>query len=336
MSNGFKLNEEMYSFEQATQRFEAFESFLLENGIRIKPESELERLCLSIYDVLYKHNVPASQDPNADIRPLLRDILGMNALIHKILKVKDCPTVKTIVAHLDLLNQGNPLQNVLTPVTDQASNKIFELLIACAFMIHATDVELEDPYVSKGDNPDVLGSLCDYRFGIACKVAHALKGKTIFDTIEKGVNQIERSPAEVGVVIINVKNIINHDNYWTITNQQEWKSGAEPLFSGYKDYKYARDLLIQEVNSIADIVFEAVAANDLKELFNGKKSIPVLLFFVSTAIGTVIGGKPLPSSLGFLRMFTIDSISSNESRLIKLLNDGLQYRPRLTIPSNKT
>ena len=279
MSNGYNLNADMYSFEQAVQNLEAFEFFLSENRIQINPGSELERLCLSIFDVLYKHNVPVSQNPNTDIRPWLRDILGMNTLIYKILKIKDYPSIKTIIPHLDLLNQGNPLQNVLTPVTDQASNKIFELFIACAFMIHASDVELEDPFVSKGDNPDVLGSLCDYRFGIACKVAHALKGKTIFDTIEKGVDQIECSPAEVGVVIINVKNIINHDRYWTITNQQEWKLGAKPLFSSCKNYIYARDLLIQEVNSIADIVFKAVTANDLKELFNGKKAIPTLLFF---------------------------------------------------------
>ena len=329
MEESFEFNEEMYSFEQASKRLEAFKAFLGKHDIQIEANSDLKRLALSIVDVLYKHDFPAHQDPNMDIRPWLRDVLGMNDLIHKILRVKDHPSISKVVAHLRLLNKGCPLQNVQTLVTDQASNKLFELLVCCALMVHSADVDIEDPDLAKGDNPDVIGTLLGRRWGFACKVAHALKGKTIFDSIEKGIHQIETSSAEVGVVIVNVKNIIKHDNYWKIINEQDWKSGAEPLFSGYKDHNVAANHLNNEISSIAALILKEIPITEFRKLFINKKAIPTMLFFVSTAIGTEISGKPMPASIGFLRAFDIAPISEDKYDALTLLNDGLQYRSRI-------
>ena len=50
----------------------------------------------------------------------------------------------------------DPLQTTAGPGTDSGANKLFELLVACFAMQCGTDVALDDPDSSKGDNPDVL------------------------------------------------------------------------------------------------------------------------------------------------------------------------------------
>ena len=115
----------VYTFEQAQKRLEAFEEFLKAKGINIEPGTELERCTLNIYDVLYKHNDYKIQNQYEDIRPWIRNILGMNNLIYLLLEIKDHPCIDQTVEHLAMLNEGNPLQNVPTSVIYESSNKIF-------------------------------------------------------------------------------------------------------------------------------------------------------------------------------------------------------------------
>jgi hypothetical protein len=283
-----------------------------------------------VHDVLYKHRVPSSQDPLADIRPWLREALGMNALIHKLLRVEHHASFKQITKHLSLLNSGFPPQNIPASVLDQSSNKIFELLLAAAIMQHGTDVELDDPKNPRGDNPDVLATISARRWGFACKVAHSRNGKTIFDSIRKGVKQIEVSPAEVGLVVVNIKNIIQHDDYWSILNLDEWRSGQSPVFSGYPSADDAVAALNEEVSGIAQQIIKDVDPGDLVETFLGKKSIPAIAFYVAMAIGTVLLSSPMPASVGFIRMFEVAQVRPEDEEHLSLVNDGMQYSPRLT------
>lgn len=329
MLDEIAMNRDTYSFEEADQRVEQFERLLRQNGIAIQPNSPLERLCLSVHDVLYKHRVPSSQDPLADIRPWLREVIGMNDLIHKLLRVQHHASFRQMARHLSLLNSGYPLQNIPTSVLDQSSNKIFELLLAAAVMQHGTDVELDDPENSGGDNPDVLATIGAKRWGFACKVAHSGNGKTIFDSISKGVEQIEVSPAEVGLVVVNLKNILRHDNYWSILNVDEWRSGQSPVFSGYSSVDDAVDAMNQEVSGIEQQIRKDVDPGDLAETFFGKKSIPAIAFYVATAITTVLLSSPIPASLGFIRMFEIGQVRPEDREHLTLVNDGIQYSPRL-------
>ncbi len=74
-----------------------------------------------------------------------------------IVKSEDLPDLGGMIPHLALLNAGSFLQNTRALTNDQASNKLFELLIGLAALnIPNTKVELDDPDHSKGDNPDVV------------------------------------------------------------------------------------------------------------------------------------------------------------------------------------
>lgn len=319
------FTKDKYSFQQASDEMSKFEQILDKSGIKIKNGSELERIGLNIYDVLYEHKFPSSQVLNRDIRHWLREVLGMNHLIQRIIKVEKHPAFDEIIAHLKLLNDCTPVQSIPTSVTDQKSNKVFELLIACSIMQFTNNVQLDDPQSSKGDNPDILADINNKKWGFACKVAHSMKGKTLFDNILKGLNQIENSNADTGVVIINLKNIIEHDSYWEILNENEWKNGAQPEFSCFRDYKDAAENLIKEFKNIEKLIQKEVGNDAIIDAFKGKKSIPGVIWYVHTAIGTIIDSLPIPTTIGFLVFgLSVNNLSKNEEEVLNKLNFGLK------------
>lgn len=325
------MNKDSYSFSKAQDDFEKFETLLRTKGIPVVPNSDLERLGLSVYDLLFRHEHPEIQNSNDDIRPFVREALGLNDLVGKVLKIKGNPSFGSLLDHFRLLNKGNPQQNAVTLVTDQASNKLFELLIACALMVHSDEVSLAHPDLENTDNPDVLARFGKALFGFACKVPHSPNGKTLFGNVRKAVEQINRSKADVGVVIMNLKNLLNHDDLWPILNETEWKNGAEPLFSGYLDSDDATNKLRSEVDQIVESIASEISKEDLVETFFGGKALPAIVFYVPTVVGTVVGGRPQLTSLGFLNMYEFGEIGADERIVLELLNDGFQLKQRLRI-----
>jgi hypothetical protein len=138
-------------------------------------------------------------------------------MARKFLNVRTHPDVDQLHGHLELLNSANPAMSRprrLTdpPLTDDAANKITELLVAALVMRFARAVELDPPQGRAGGaNPDILSTVDGMRWGFACKTMTSPNPKTMFDRICDGVDQIEVSPAQRGVVIVNVKNIVDHD-----------------------------------------------------------------------------------------------------------------------------
>lgn len=136
-----------------------------------------------------------------------------------------------LVPHLQLLNTSST--SVLTTkskVTDDGNNKLFELYIALLCMGFSDNVDLDDPKNSKGDNPDIIFDYKGEKWAIACKAMHSDKEKTLYDTIVKGTDQINRSIAVKGIVAVNLKNIIARDEIWPITNPDQVAKGEDPLF----------------------------------------------------------------------------------------------------------
>jgi hypothetical protein len=315
----------VYTFNQARKKMEVFESFLKERDIIIEPGSELESFTLNIYDVLYKQLDPKIQNQYEDIRPWIRNILGMNNLIHLILEIKDHPSIEQLLEHLLMLNKGNPLQNVPTSVLDDSSNKIFELLVAAAVMKFTDSIELESPKVGLSRNPDIIFETSNVSWGVACKVMHSKKGKSIFDNIIKGIDQIEKSRADKGIVIINIKNLIDHDKYWSIRNEIDWKAGKSPLFGGYKNHNVAFDHLLIESEEIAQLVSDAIGEEDMINAFQGKKALPAFIFYVSSACGIVMNNNPIPTNMGFLLCKSIKELNTKDAEVLELINHSLQY-----------
>jgi hypothetical protein len=96
------------------------------------------------------------------------------------------------------------------------------------------EVILDSPFLAKGDNPDILAMIDGQCWGFACKTIYGSSGKTFFDRLEEGVEQIEAAPkAQVGAVVMNFRNVISHEKCWPILNEAEYRNGAGPIFAAY-------------------------------------------------------------------------------------------------------
>lgn len=152
----------MFDFEHALNRF----------GVAIQNGSELEGACCSILEVLGKNQNPSVRAPDEDIREVFTDVLGIWTFLKKVVRHQDHVCFPQFVPHLNLLNKGTVVQNKRVRACQDATNKIFELLLALILLDISTDVALDHPDLAKGDNPDVLATIDDMRWGFACKIIY--------------------------------------------------------------------------------------------------------------------------------------------------------------------
>lgn len=200
------------SFERAAEIVDQFISILAERGIDLKSGSRAESEALAAADVLEMWKNPCRRP--VDLRPVARAAMGFVDLAGKVVGVKDHPNFDQLLPHLKMLSETTVLQNYASTVTDAAANKVIELYVACLTMTFSTNIALDHPINSKGDNPDVM---CDFRcqrWGLALKSLHSSNPRTIYDNIKKATDQIEASSATRGLVILNVKNLLDYDTLW--------------------------------------------------------------------------------------------------------------------------
>jgi len=318
------IHDQFYTYFDVEKLVQDFELILNQYGIEIQRSSELERLCLNIIDIKEKHPKPNLRAPHEDIRPYFRELLGLQDLMSKVVRAKDHPRFCSIIPHLKKLNIANPLQNINTSVLNAENNKLFELYMATLCMnISQGDITVDDPDFSRGDNPDIISYIGDRVWGFACKALHSSNVQTIFENIEKAVQQIESSSADVGIPILSIKNVINHDEFWPLQGQYE--NTGEQLFGAYIDlstpismiYEYTRELHSQLVSEIGESSFF--------ELFQGKKSHPVCLIYCATATSIIINDLPIPTRLNMFNILTFSpNINDECSKILEELNHQLQ------------
>ena len=229
---------EIHSYKNLQNLALLFEETLNELGITIRQGSLLENLFLNVIDI-YEKYLHAEQRPggSVDIRKLYRDFLGFSDFAVKIISCKTHNEFSKLKPHLQLLNEGAVVQNSISSVLDQPTNKLFELFFACLCMgAGSQSVELDDPRSSTGENPDVLALFDGVKWGFGCKVLHSNHPMTIYENLEKAVKQIERSSADTGLPVLSAKNIIDHDRLWPAADDQNSK--GELIFRGFLD-KYS-------------------------------------------------------------------------------------------------
>src|ERR1700722_2454137 len=98
------------------------------------------------------------------------------------------------------------------------ADKVIELYWGCLCVLAGLQVELDDPVASSdGKNPDVLATASDGTvWGFAIKTLTRPSRsenipKNLRSNIETGLTQITNSRADKGFVVVNVKNVINHE-----------------------------------------------------------------------------------------------------------------------------
>lgn len=200
------------SFERAAQVVDQFVNLLTEHGVDLRQGSRAEDEALAMIDVLDMWKNPERRP--SDPRPVARAAMGFVDLAGKVVGIKDHSDFGQLIPHLEMLSKTTVLQNATSAVTDDAANKVIELYVACLAMTFGSAIALDHPVSSKGDNPDVMLDFRGQRWALALKTLHSRTPRTIYDNIKKAADQVEASPATHGLVILNVKNLLDYDALW--------------------------------------------------------------------------------------------------------------------------
>lgn len=316
-----KINSEFYTFENAEKMVDEFEEILKKHGIEIKNRSDLERVCLNVKEIRDLWANPPEKFNRKDIRRNLSEVMGLMDLIRKIIWLHKRPGFIQLLPYFSLLNEGSVPQNTESGVTDQASNKLFELLIGLICLAQTDELTIDDPYNSKGDNPDVIALIDGVKWGFACKAIHSQNPLTIWDNIEKGNSQIENSEAEKGVTILNFKNVINHKYLWPIINEQKYAVGEEAIYGAYTNIFVP----IAELIDTSERLLRQIDGFDEHEtqMYSGKVPAGVLCF-LQTGVSINYNDVILPVTLGTLNYFTFNNVVyQNDLDAFKKLNLAL-------------
>jgi hypothetical protein len=266
------------------------------------------------------HDRAIGADPANDARDQYRTLIGVHELASAILEVKDSPSFSSLIPHLRLLSDGHSLQNMPSGGADQVTNKLFELLAATWLMQCGSDIDLDDPTSSNGNNPDVLGSLCGKRWGIACKVIHSLNPESFVTHLRKGVDQIEKSPAEIGVVLFNLKNVLPHDQIWPL-GQVDDDSGE--LATGcWSDAAAPFGIMTDALKSLQSELVSYLPEDYLETVFTGTKSVPGFLLWAHSASAVRIDGRPTPTTVRALNFAHLAPVGSDLKRVLGRLTWG--------------
>jgi hypothetical protein len=302
---------ESFSFNEGRDLVLRFERLLFENGIVIEPKSDLKNKYWSVFEVLFRFEQHKKPGDSEDNRSLFRDFSALYDLALKVISVKEHDDFRQLLPHLRKLNKCNAAQNSPIPITDQDANKIIELYLAAICMRIGTNVYLDDPDNSKGNNPDVIASLNGRRWGFACKTIHTNNSQTIFENIEKAINQIEKSDAEIGIPVINIKNKLPHDQIWPLG--KVFSSEKEPL-----------SILKAALGQIQDNLMHDNGLEHILAKFRGKKALPGVIYVAQSVSSVFLSetSSPTPTRLNVmsLQKFNENEFTDSVVEIINSLN----------------
>ena len=320
---------DLLSFAELEGLVKQFEQVLQKHGIQVKASSVLERICVEILELQSRHRKLIPHEPCSDVRHILRPALGLIDLVRRVVRLAGHPDFRNLVPHLRLMNEGTVVQNVPAPA-DRVSDKIFELLMGLICLEVGQNCLIDHPVNSRGDNPDVLVTLDARRWGFACKVPAPSSASwspiSFFNQLEKGIQQIEDSTAEIGCVVFNLKNIIDHNTLWPVLNPDEFKNGAEPEFGAWRTLETPLAKLLDLTNRVQHDLITVNSRNQTEALFKGKKAIPGALLFLQTAVSLHTVQGPVPTTLGVFVLMNPFGLCQPYHAVLDRLNDVLHHR----------
>lgn len=297
MLEALRMTGQVVSLADLEKLVFEFEAVLGRHGIHIESGSELEGACCSIIEVLAKHRDCTIRRPQEDIRQVFTEALGIWIFLQQIVRLQGHPSFPTFAPHLNLLNEGTVVQNKRLRSSQDATNKIFELLFALVLLDLSQDVALADPDLEDTSNPDILATIDGQRWGFACKVVYGDSGKALFDNLKKAAEQIEASAATIGCPVVNFRNHIKHETFWPLLNETEHRAGAEPVFGASIDSRAAGPALCDQITLKRDQVVAEIELEHVLNMYRGKKALPGFLAFCQTCAGQVTAIGPVPSAI---------------------------------------
>ena len=315
---------DIWPFDEVQRGIRKFQEILCGLGIAIATGSPLEKMCFGLLEL--KKDEQFGVGRMEDLRIAYCPAFGLYDLVRRIVRLHQHHDFPIFVDHLRLLNAGTVAQNIAAPA-DQVAAKIFELFFGLICLEVGTDAQLDGPVRSYGDNPDVLVNLAGQRWGFACKVPSGKSPIAWFGLLQKGIDQIEKSPAEIGCVVFNLKNYIDHDKTWPLLNASEYAAGEDtPTYGYWADASEPLNLLRSHAWEWQKQLVRMNGGKNVLALFAGKKSIPGAIQFLQTTTGLQFQEGPVNTVLGLFELMMMNPhISPAEAIVLNKLNDAMHH-----------
>jgi hypothetical protein len=323
---------DLTSFDRAGTLVGEFENAIGTYGVAISSKSTLADICLAVLDLENMRLRRVRVNPGTDVRPLFRRAGGLIEFMKLFLRAHSSGRGAPFVAHLELLNKGHISQNepVLANFAPHdvfdASNKLFELFFGLLCVPLSPDIELDHPVKPTGHNPDILATIDGRRWVFACKVISGHSAITLFDNIAKGIDQIQDSEAEIGVVILKLTNIVDHELTWPLLNPDEVAASGEPIL-GVRANERTVLTYLHSIHAMKHAELEQVNGRPAIEgLVRGKKTLTGAVSFLQTVTSILSTRGPLPTTVGQLGLMEFDPIAQVDFDVIQRLNEILHSR----------
>ncbi|MFO0570168.1 MAG: hypothetical protein U0263_31280 [Polyangiaceae bacterium] len=322
------------SLADAEKASDAFELLLRGLGVDLVKGGELERLHLVLKQLADWHRGDGAPPTGRDLRKEFRELAGITQIIDLALRLP-AASLPQFKKHFDLLNVGTPLQNVQAPRNDPSGDKVLELLVGLAAVKMGATVTLDDPDNAKGDNPDVLATYANEVWGFACKVPSGDAPATLFERVQDGIEQIERSAATCGLVVLNFKNRFDHDAAMPVLGKDD---DGDLQLGVRRDHAALVDDLkkfnVERIRAMA----EYATPPEMAKLFANRRALPALMVISQTTAGVRLpaavapagrAGAPVPTRVGFVHLIYLTQSAADEARVkaaepvLRALNDAL-------------
>jgi hypothetical protein len=245
---------------------------------------------------------------NADVPHLFRRALGLDFIIKAIYRASKTPAVNQILGKLSLFCGPDVLLTEASPQS-QERDLVWEVIVACLSACFTTDLTFAEPDVR-----------CDYegtKWGSACKILYTTNRDKQIGRIVGGAKQLGLSTAELGCVVVNVSNSINHQRYFGRM------PGNPTEFGSFRSAEIPLELLKEDLAGIVENLDRRSLVTRLTEdLQTGEDRIKTrgVIFLAQT----VCGVRAVPMLITRCDWYVFRRIAGVESSYFALLNHFVQ------------
>lgn len=241
-----------------------FETLMSTNSVSIPRHRETGSDMLPIRYLLQRIREGFSGTAD-EVRSEFTAAVAVHDLAAKVVEVSNHSDFACLIPHLRMLNDG-AIHLTEEPPTGDVYNKLIELYWSSLCMSVGRRVELDHPVHSTGKNPDVitLNSAGGAAHAYAFKTVRSLHTQNVYEHIEKGIAQIEQSPAPEGIVALHLTPRIAKADFW-------------PTGRYYLDWRSVAWNIVSELRETVSAVVRDNGQATIDELFQGKKAVGAVL-----------------------------------------------------------
>jgi hypothetical protein len=274
-------------YQHAKDITDRFLELLANRRITAPAGTAVETELLSLVDLLDIWRDPKRIRNRQNEAPTIRSAAAIHDLAAKVLSSERLPDFSSFEEHLKMIAEAEEFTTIgqigLANALDDISRKMAELYVGCLAIHCGEQVVLDHPHGAKGDNPDILLTWEKRRWALAVKtLVSARNGQTIFERIQDGARQIDACAADCGMIVINAKNVIGHNAFWT---------PPQP----FRNLDAARDALRSELRALVDVADNGRQQAEWDALFAGKAVPPVIFIGQSVTYLPLGGGAEAPT-----------------------------------------